>query len=139
MATLAQKLAQRGQTPISGVTTLSSSNIEQVITVTAVANTDFVIPVPKGARILIARTYTDTAFTAVTDAQISLGKTVGGAEYVAAVSVKAIGVVSHTLVNAAAADYQSLPQDGINCRLAQTGGSTAVGHATVVVSYAMPA
>jgi hypothetical protein len=139
MATLAQKLAQRGQTPVSGVTTLSRSEMEQVIAVTATANTDFVIPVPKGARILSVRSVTDTAFTAGTDAQISFGKTAGGAEYVAAVTVKTVGAVNHTLVNAQAADYEALPQDGINCRLVQSGTATAVGRACVYVGFAMPA
>lgn len=135
MATAAQKIAR-----LAGAAgALSRSAAEYVLTVTAVTNTDFVIPVPKGARILAIHTVTDTAFTAVTDAQVSYGKTAGGAEYVAATTVKAIGVKKHTLVDAAAADYQALPQDGINCRIAQSGGSTAVGRAVVYVEYALPA
>lgn len=135
MATIAQKLARAA----GAAGALSRSAIEQTITVTAVTNTDFIIPVPKGARIIAIHTVTDTAFTAVTDAQASYGKTVGGAEYVAATTVKAVGIKKHTLVDAAAADYQGLPQDGINGRIAQSGGSTAVGSAKVYVEYAMPA
>lgn len=134
MATLAQKLA-RNAAPYA----LARSAAELTITVTATANTDFIIPVPKGARIFAIHTLTDTAFTASTDMQISVGKTAGGAEYVAATTVKAIGVKKHTLVDAAAADYQALPQDGINVRLVQSGTATAVGSAKVYVEYGMPA
>lgn len=139
MPTLAQKLAQRGPNAVTGAIPLTRVSLEFPMTVTATANSDFIIPVPKGARNFTARTFTDTAFTAGTDAQIQLGKTVGGAEYVAAVSVKAIGVVTHTLVNAAAADYEGLPQDGINVRIVQSGTATAVGSAKLYIDYSLPA
>lgn len=140
MATLAQKLAQRGPYLAAGVAApLARSSMEFTLTVTATANTDFVIPIPKGARNLSIRVFTDTAFTAGTDAQLQLGKTVGGAEYVAAVSIKSIGVVQNTLVNSAAADFEGIPQDGINGRLVQSGTATAVGSAKIYVDYSMPA
>jgi hypothetical protein len=68
---------------------------------------------------------------------ISIGKTVGGAEYVAATTVKAVGRKAHTLVDAAAADYVSFPGQ-LNVRLTQSGGNSAVGAAGLCASYALP-
>jgi hypothetical protein len=56
-----------------------------------------------------SRTNTTTAFGAVTDAQLSIGKTAGGAEYVAAVSIKALARSLHTLVGTAIADLDTVP------------------------------
>lgn len=136
MANYVQLIAGVGVYPT--VTPLNRVSVEQVLTVAAATNNDYIVPIPAGARDIDFRVLTDIAFTAVTDAQISIGKTVGGAEYVAATTIKAIGVKTPTLVDAAAADYESLPQAGINVRIAQSGGSTAVGQAKLYVRYAMP-
>lgn len=103
-------------------------------------NTDITASVPVGAGISAIQVYTTTAFTAVTDAMISIGNAAGGAQYVAAVSIKAVGVYNLTLVNAAAAALLSMPSGSPNLfiRIAQSGGNTAVGAATLVVDYLLP-
>lgn len=109
------------------------------LTVTAITNTDSVMSIPPGATIEAIRVFTTTAFTAVTDAQISIGNAAAGAQYVAAVSIKAVGIVNCTLVNAAAAALAAAPATpNIFIRIAQSGGNTAVGAATIVVSYLLP-
>ena len=136
MANYVQLVA--GVRPDALNTPLLRASLESVLTVPSQANTDFIVPVPKGARNVNFRVITDTAFGAATDCQISIGKTVGGAEYVAATTVKAVGVYALTNVNAQAADYESLPQDGINVRLVQSGAASATGQAKLYVDYSMP-
>jgi hypothetical protein len=138
MATLAQKMAKASNLG-SGIRALARSELEVDVTVTAVATTSIFVPLPDGSRLLGIRTVTDTAFTAVTDAQLTAGSAAGGAQYVAAgATVKAVGVVTHTLVNAAAAAYESM-SGGLYLNLVQSGGSTAVGSAKVYIAYALPA
>jgi hypothetical protein len=134
MATYGQMLVQAPLGQKIGAET------ELALSVTAVTNTDLTLAIPPGASDVQFRVYTTTAFTAVTDAQISIGKTAGGAEYVAATTIKAIGKFSLTNVNAQAADYVNMPNTNPNIfvRIAQSGGSTAVGAATLVVSYYLP-
>jgi hypothetical protein len=109
------------------------------LAVTAVTNTDFIFPVPVGAQDLILKSITTTGFTAVTDAQISIGSSAAGAQYVAATTIKAIGRKAHTLVDTAASDYLSFPASGLfYVRIAQSGGNTAVGAAKLVVEYSLP-
>lgn len=117
----------------SGVAGKAQLVVKQVITVTAVANTDFVVPIPPGATILSATTYTDTAFTGTT-VTLQAGSTVGGVDYIAATTIKAAGVFFHTLVASA---FQLASFSGsFNVRVVQTG-ATAVGHATFVIEYSM--
>lgn len=134
MANFAQSVCGVGQYPT--LTPLLRCMVEQALTVAANATTDFIVPIPVGARITGFRTLTDVAFGAVTDAQISIGKTVGGAEYVAATTIKAIGSKIHSVVDAAAADYESLPQAFVNVRITQSGGNSATGAAKLYVEYA---
>jgi hypothetical protein len=110
------------------------------MTVTAVANTDFTLSLPTGATISSMKAFTGTAFTAVTDAKVSVGISAGDASYVALTSIAAIGIVTLALVNAAAAGLLSLPAGSPNLfvRIVQTGGSTAVGAATLIVDFVMP-
>lgn len=133
MATLAQKLAKRAGDYVS-VRTLVP------ITVTATANTDFVVKIPAGAVGLNFTVFTTTDFTAGTDAKISIGSTAGGVDYVAAVTIKTAGVYALTRVAAAAAVFlgQSASETTLNVRLVQSGTATAVGVATLEVSYGMP-
>lgn len=136
MATLAQKLARR-----QGDNLRFESCV--ALSVTAVANTDFTFTLPAGARDVSFTTTTITAFGAVTDAQLSIGKTVGGAEYVAAVSIKAAGKVTHTLVGTAIGELDTVTgqpgtQTTFNARIAQSGGNSATGAATLNVSYSLP-
>jgi hypothetical protein len=110
------------------------------IAVTATANTDFPISLPPGASIDSIRAFTTAAFTAGTDAKLSVGSTVGGVDYVAQTTIAAIGVASMALVNAAAASLLSLPPTSPNLylRLTQSGTATAVGAATILINYVLP-
>lgn len=139
-----------GQEQMAAVNTLklslgsqaaSTDAIQKVaLAVAAVTNTDLTASLPPGAIIQSMTVYTTTAFTAVSDAQISIGNAAGGAQYVAAVSIKALGVYALTLVGSAAAALANFPSGSPNLfvRVAQSGGSTAVGAATLVVSYVLP-
>lgn len=111
--------------------------------VTAVANTDFQFSLPAGARNVNFRVVTSTAYGAVTDAQLSIGKTVGGAEYVAATTIKAQGVYTPALVTTGAADLDTYPGAArslttLNARIAQSGGNSATGVGTLFVDYSLP-
>jgi len=122
--------------PATGIGGKPQVIARQVITVTAVANTDFPIQIPAGATVLSAQTYTDVAFTGTT-VTLQAGSTVGGVDYIAPVSIKALGTVFHSLV-AAAQQLGNFPAaTNFNVRIVQTG-PTNVGHATLVVEYALP-
>lgn len=110
----------------------------QSITVTAVANTDLTMSIPAGARVTKATVYTTTAFGAATDATISLGNAAGGAQYVAATSIKAGGVYTLAFVasTAAASGLLSFPGT-LYIRITQTGAASATGAATLVVEYSI--
>lgn len=130
---------------ISNVNSLTTGGTSRALTaktlsmtVTATANSDFTLPIPSGAIIRSMSVYTTTAFTAVTDAQISVGSAAGGAQYVALTSIKAVGIVSLTLVAAAAATFLNFTAGTLFVRIVQTGGSTAVGAATLSVTYEIP-
>lgn len=130
MATVAQKIAKRGGDYIRTETLVS-------LPVTATANTDFVVAIPANAVAVSYTVYTTTAYTAVTDAQISIGSTAGGVDYVAATTIKAIGVYALTRVAAAAASHLTVPST-LNVRVVQSGTASAVGAATLAISYAVP-
>jgi hypothetical protein len=104
--------------------------------VTAVTNTDYTMSVPAGATILTAAVYTTTAYTGTT-ANISIGSAAGGAQYVAATDIHAVGVVQLVLVNAAAAALLSMPAGTPNLfiRIAQSTTPTAVGAGVLVIDY----
>jgi hypothetical protein len=127
---------------IDGTTGIKASAVvaqRLAMTVTAVANTDFTMSVPPGASITSIKVFTGTAFTAVTDAQLSVGVSAGDASYVALTSIKALGLVNMALVAAAAAALASAPAGSPNLfiRIVQTGTPSAVGAATLVVDYVM--
>lgn len=107
--------------------------------VTATANTDFTLTPPAGALITSMNVYTTTAYTAVTDAKISVGASAGAETYVAQTSIKAGGVVTLAPVASigAAAALLSAPAT-LYIRVTQSGGSTAVGAAKLVVVYTLP-
>jgi hypothetical protein len=113
-------------------------SIKLAMTVTATANTDYAaVSIPAGATLLRATVYTGTAFLAATDAKISIGTSAGDQTYVAQASVKALGVVSLTLVAAAAAALLSVPAaPQLFVRITQTGTTSATGAATLVLEYA---
>lgn len=109
------------------------------LAVTAVATTDFApIAFPPGATDLTYRTYTTTGFGAATDAQLSLGSTAGGVDYVAATTIKAVGVKSHTPVDAAAAFHLAPGSLLAYPRITQSGTASATGAATLTISYSVP-
>lgn len=125
----------------AGVQGALEAAIKKALTVTAVTNTDVTATVPTGALIVAFDVYTTTAFTAVTDAMISIGSTAGGSDYVAATSIKAAGVVHLTLAATTIANLVSMPTQAtpnVFIRIAQSGGSTAVGAATLVARYLVP-
>lgn len=121
-------------TPVASV----QANQNQAITVTATANTDITMSIPAGAVITRLMVYTTTAFGAATDATIALGNAAGGAQYVAATSIKAGGVVtlSPAATTAAASGLLSFPGT-LYIRIAQTGTASATGAATLVVGYSI--
>jgi hypothetical protein len=136
MATVAQKLARR-----SG--DLVRLTLALPLSVTATANTDFAFALPGGARDVAFRTKTAVAFGAATDAQLQVGSTVGGAEYVAGVSIKALGQVVHALVGAGVGLLETVAgapgtQTTFTARIVQTGAASATGAATLFVDYALP-
>lgn len=132
MATLGQKLSQ-----VPGSFIRASQELS--LPVTAVANTDYAqVFLPAKARNITYRTITTTAYTAVTDAQISIGSTAGGVDYVAATTIKAIGVKSHTPVDAAAAVHLGPGALGFFVRVTQSGTASAVGAATLIIEYSLP-
>lgn len=97
---------------------------------TAAANTDLTLAMPAGYGLLRITFYTTTAYTGTTiTAQV--GTTSGGSDVVAAVSIKAAGVVSATI---AIANPTSMTASTLFVRLAQTG-ATAVGAGQMVVEY----
>jgi hypothetical protein len=60
--------------------------------VTAIANTDFTMSIPPGCTLLSAVVYTSVAYTGAT-VTIQLGSSAGDSSYVAAISIKAVGMV----------------------------------------------
>lgn len=106
----------------------------QAIAVTATANTDIALTMPK-AKIITIINFTSTAFGAATDATIQIGSTLGGVDYVAAVTIKAAGKTALTF----ASGLSSFPtiSDGATLfiRIVQTGTASATGAATLVVEY----
>lgn len=132
MATIGQKLAKQAGTYVRCEQTLS-------LPVTATANTDYAaVKLPDGAINVTYKTYTTTTYTAATDAKISIGSTAGGVDYVAATTILAIGVKTHTPVDAAAAVHLSPGALTFFVRVTQTGTASAVGAATLVFSYSLP-
>jgi len=131
MATVAQKLATRPGGYIACRETLT-------LPVTATANTDFTYTFPARAVDANMTVFTTTAYTAGTDAQLSVGSTAGGVDYVAAFSIKALAVAAVTRVAAAAATWLNPGGLTFNLRVVQSGTATAVGNATVVITYALP-
>lgn len=131
MATYAQKL-------VRGANNYNRVDSKLSLPVTATANTDFTFTPPAGAINVSYTVLTTTAYTASTDAQISIGSTAGGVDYVAATTIKAVGRYSLTPVNAAAATHLNVGGVTLNIRVVQSGTATAVGAATLVIGYSLP-
>lgn len=109
--------------------------------VTAVTNTDLTMSLPTGAIITSMQVYTTTAYTGNTgNVTLQIGSASGGAQYVAATRIDAIGVVTLTPVNAQAASLLSLPAGTPNVfvRIVQAASATAVGAGKLVITYIVP-
>jgi hypothetical protein len=103
--------------------------------VTAVTNTDFVMSIPAGSILHSIMVYTTTAYTGTT-ANLSIGNAAAGAQYVTAVSIASIGIVSLTLLAAQTPAFASMPAvPNLFIRIAQSTTPTAVGAATLLVKY----
>jgi hypothetical protein len=131
MGTYAQKLV-RGAGNYNRVTSTVS------LPVTATANTDFQFTPPAGAIDVSYTVLTTTAYGAATDAQISIGSTAGGVDYVAATSIKAVGRYALTPVNAAAATHLNVGGNTLNIRVVQSGTASAIGASTLAIGYSVP-
>lgn len=132
MATIAQKIAKQAGSYMRCEQTLS-------LPVTATANTDYAaVALPAGAINVTYKTITTTAYGAATDAVISIGSTAGGVDYVAATTIKAIGVKTHTPVDAAAAVHLTPGALTFFVRVTQSGTASATGAATLILSYSLP-
>lgn len=101
------------------------------LTVTAVASTAIVVPIP-ACRILRVTERTLVAFTAAT-ITLALGTTVGGEEIVAAVDIKAKAASrALTLVAASADVMDALAAGNLHITMAQ-GTPTAVGSGVLLI------
>lgn len=106
----------------------------QAIAVTATANTDITLTMPR-SKITTLLVLTGTAFGAATDATIQIGTTVGGVDYVAAQTIKAAAKVSLTFAAALLAFPTLTDASTLYIRIVQTGAASATGAATLIVEY----
>jgi hypothetical protein len=104
------------------------------LAVTATANTDLTMTVPKG-KIVTLLVLTGTAFGAVTDAQIQIGSTVGASDYVAGTSIKAAAKVSLSFAAALLAWPTLSEGTTLYIRIVQSGTASATGAANLLVEY----
>lgn len=135
-------MATIGQMLVGAPGNLNRVTTAVPLAVTAVANTDLTFQIPAGARNVQFRTMTSTAFTAGTDAQLSIGNAAAGAQYVALVTIKAAGVVSHTYATGAVIELDAVPgapgtMTTFYVRIVQTGTATAVGAATLFADFSL--
>jgi predicted RecA/RadA family phage recombinase len=108
---------------------------ELSLPVAAVANTDFTIALPAG-HILAIYERTTTAYGAVTNANLTVGTTVGGGEIVASVDIKAKANRTLTLVDANSDVITPFAGGTVNVRITQVGGNSAVGAGRLIFMIA---
>lgn len=101
------------------------------ISATAVANTDFTIPMPAGYRLLRITNYNSTTYTGAT-VTLSVGTAAGGTQIINAHNILPAGV--HTMAFVAAFNPTNVTNTTLFLRIAQTT-PTAVGASTVVFEY----
>jgi hypothetical protein len=135
MATVAQK----GEGKRGGV-----ARVTQVLslTMTAGAQTDVPFTIPEGSKFVRFQWATSAAFSgSPTNINLTVGSAVAGAQYVAAVDVKAATVpTAASLVTAGAADLISAPAGQTwHATLTAVGGTNPAGTCTVLVEYTPPA
>lgn len=112
------------------------SNAVTVTMVAGATTTDSTFTPPLGSRVSSIKWHTAAAFTgSPTNIYLTVGKTAGGADYVANTDVKGAGApTSATLV--AAADYSSWPAQAVFCTVTANGGTSPAGSVVVEVEYA---
>ena len=103
--------------------------------VTAVASTPFTMSIPPGCILDAIKVYTTVAYAAGTDCKISVGNVAAGAQYVAAQTIAAIGVVALTIISTAAVLSFPTGSPNLFITLVQTGAASATGAAVLVVKY----
>lgn len=127
--------------PASAVVHGVIATLQIPLAVTAVTTTAITATLPAGAIVRSMAVYTTATFTGNTSSvTIAIGSAASGAQYVAAVSISAIGVLSLTLVAAAAGSFLSFPSGSPNVfiTLTQAANATAVGAGTLSISYIVP-
>lgn len=102
------------------------------------ADTSFT-PIP-GSRITSIKAVNPTAFTGTpTNINLTVGKTAGGTEYVAATDIKAASITSLTLATSNLADLLSWPvSQAVGLQIAAVGGTSPAGAVTVVIDFDAP-
>jgi hypothetical protein len=118
------------------------------LTMAAGATTSDVVTIapPPGSRVTAFSAYNTTAFTgAPTNINLTVGKTAGGTEYVAATDVKAAGKFVLTPATTNIADMLNWPNasssvlgQAIGVQIAAVGGTSPAGSVTVEVFYSAP-
>lgn len=125
---------------------------KRVVITTTGTTTDFTTDLPVGATLNTILFFNPTAATGTpTNANVSVGKTQGGAEFVAAVDLKAAGKTALTFASTNIADAINMPATaGLNgvggtsmsrvyIRVAFVGGTApAMTGAVAIVEYTMP-
>lgn len=120
----------------SGVRGLTDFMLKVPLTVTAVATTDFTISLPAGGTLMSAQAYTTTQFGAATNANLTLGSTIGGNDFVTAVDIKTVGLRNLTLISGAAALLGILAAaPNVFARITQVGTASATGTAFLLLNY----
>jgi hypothetical protein len=94
---------------------------------------------PAGSRVSAIRSYTAAAFSGgPTNINLTVGKTAGGTDYVAAVDIKGANA-STSLTLVAAPDWASWPAGQAVCaQIAAVGGASPAGTVIVEVDYSPP-
>jgi hypothetical protein len=134
MATLAQK----NEAKRLGVTRAT-----QVVPITmaAGAQTDATFSIPEGSKFVRFQWATGAAFSgSPTNINLTVGSAVAGAQYVAAVDVKAqTAPTAAALVASGAADLISAPNQTWHATLTAVGGTNPAGTCNLLVEYTPPA
>lgn len=147
---------QAGTVRQGAYTNTGSVVLAEALRIQAVAalTTDYgPLYIPANSTVTSITAFTGTAFTGAT-VNLSVGSTLGGAEYVAATDVKAAGTVAcafvagalgnlatagsglmNTAANSTVSGLAGAPTTPIYVRITQTATTTAVGTATLVVQY----
>jgi hypothetical protein len=117
----------------------------------ASSSNDFSFDLPVGASLISLILFNPTAATgSPTNANLSIGKTLGGAEFVAAVDIKAAGKTALTFATTNLADAMNMPATAgitgvggvsvarVYARIAFVGGSSPTVAPILIAEYAMP-